>query len=80
MFLFFIIPIVFTSENYQIPSYYGSKEMDFLLRKSILNGNLSSFYWYPSVSYNENTSTYYLGYKNAIFEIDKGNTSSNYRQ
>ncbi|CAD8151053.1 unnamed protein product [Paramecium pentaurelia] len=75
MFLFFIIPIVFTSENYQIPSYYGSKELDFLLRKSILNGNLSSFYWYPSVSKNENTSTFYLGYKNAIFEIDKDNRS-----
>lgn len=50
MFLFFIIPIVFASENYQIPSYYGSKELDFLLRNSILNGNLSSFYWHPSIS------------------------------
>ncbi|CAK62349.1 unnamed protein product (macronuclear) [Paramecium tetraurelia] len=75
MFLFFIIPIVFTSDNYQIPSYYGSKELDFLLRKSIINGNLSSFYWHPSVSKNDNTSTFYLGYKNAIFEIDKDNRS-----
>lgn len=65
IFLLFIIKAQALSSNYLIPSYYGSRELDFPVKDSIINGNLSSFYWYSRV-YLDN-ETYYVAADNAIY-------------
>lgn len=71
--IFFIFSLAASkaSENYPIPAYYGSRALDFLIKGSILQGDLSSMYWYPRVCQHltENETIYYVADSFAIFEV-----------
>jgi hypothetical protein len=69
------------SQNYKIPSYYGSREQDFLLRGSVYTGNLSSFYWQPAIDHVDNIYYYCDSASHVIWRIDPNrNLYSPYRK
>lgn len=56
------------SQNYKIPSYYGSRVKDFNLTGSIIKGNLSSFLWHPRID--KDGDAYYFANDTFIFKIE----------